>query len=184
MISECEQSQQQAASHWGRVCRDSYDRLLARAQRLTHDRVVAEDLVQQTILRVLTYIPDIRKIKEPRRFLMRTMWNVWADRRPQQMVSLDDSETTESLEIELAVKVDLWRRLESEELLKTLLDEQRRLSNREKQLLNLHLRGWTNQEIANSLGEDIRVIGMDINKLKAKLRYRLRKRKQRKVNAP
>jgi len=160
--------------------------LLARAQTLTRDRVEAQDLVQDTIVRCLAYAPDPDRINEPRNFLIKIMYNVWLDRcrlrhRENQMLRLDDWETTELLEIELAVKVDFWRRLESEELLKTLRDEQRRLSDRENLLLDLHFQGWTNQEIANSLGEDIRVIRINVNAVMAKLRYRLRNKKGKRV---
>jgi hypothetical protein len=53
------------------------------------------------------------------------------------------------------------------------------LNDREKLLLSFHLRGYNCAEIAARLHEDKRIISVELNAVKSKVRYRLKRRNTR-----
>jgi RNA polymerase sigma factor (sigma-70 family) len=169
---------------WERLFLHFYPPLLANAKMLTDDMASSEDLVQETIVRCLSYAPKPQKIRNPLGYLIRTMRHAWLDDKHKvKAASLDDPTSPEALATErLTVEVDPLRSLENEELLKRLYERRGVLASREERLLELLLGGNTNEEIAQELGEDIGVIRSDMNALKAKLRYRLRNRKHAEAN--
>lgn len=167
---------------WARLCVDLYPRLLAMARALTRNDVHStEDLVQQTVLRCLTYAPDLEKIKEPKSYLRRSMRNIWIDsRHKHDEISLDDPLMSELPETALLfVEPDVLRSLENEELRKTLREKQGPLTIYENRLLSLHLDGYTINEIANLLHEDVHRTRYNLNALKTKVRYRVKQKGKR-----
>ena len=53
------------------------------------------------------------------------------------------------------------------------------LNDREKDLLRLHLKGFTPTEIANAWNEDVDEIQVQMNRILAKLRHRCRRKNKK-----
>jgi RNA polymerase sigma factor (sigma-70 family) len=162
---------------WAQVCQDLYQRLILRARRLTNDRLSdAEDLVQETVCRVLIYPSNPMEVRTPLGYLLRMMRNIWID----QWVK-EKRENTDSLDDILSgtrhptVESDVLRILENEELNDQMSSKLVGLTSREKLLLQLHLEGYKCKDIADTLNEDARITRSDLNAVRAKLRYRLTK---------
>ena len=58
-----------------------------------------------------------------------------------------------------------------------LKNERRRLNRRERDVFKLFLEGYTNDEIAARMNEDVRVINYELNAVWDKVRHRLEHRK-------
>ena len=180
---------------WAEVCIELYSRLLGVAHRLTHDPAESQDLVQETIMRSLTYTAYPQKVNEPLRYLCKLMRHVWLDGKRRHkaaiFVSLDHLLTSELPESQnlfeikyLCLKSDVQQLLENKEFVETLRANLEPLSFYERQLLNLRLREYTSDEIAKELGKNVRLIRSDLNALMAKIRYRLRHKAGRPGNKP
>ena len=61
--------------------------------------------------------------------------------------------------------------------LRILAENSTDLSDREKDLLTMHLCGFDTEEIAAALSEDVKVIRAEMNAVIAKIRYRVRLKK-------
>ena len=66
-------------------------------------------------------------------------------------------------------------RIENKRLRRIVRVCSQKLTNREKALFLSHLRGYSNEEIAEAWGEDIKVIRKEMNAVIAKMRYRCRR---------
>jgi RNA polymerase sigma factor (sigma-70 family) len=136
----------------------------------------AEDLVQETILRVLKCPRKPGDLRSPRAYVITTMQSAFNDGLKKSMraplESLDDQNV--GLQKNLVSQSEVQRNLERQELLNAIRQEMARLSPRERRLLELLLEGKTPEEISEILEEDVRIIRVDVNALKSKLRYRLR----------
>jgi RNA polymerase sigma-70 factor, ECF subfamily len=167
---------------WESFCLLSYGKLLARARKLTNGDVdKAGDLVQETILRILSYPPILADIKEPLAYLFRIMRNAWVD-QARRMIGIHLESLDDPLNVELhkklpVVQPEVQRNLENKELLEAIKRLRGGLSPREKRLLKLIVEGKEREEIAHIVGEDVRIIRADWNALMAKLRYRAQKAK-------
>lgn len=166
---------------WAQALEDAHERLTSYARRLANGKVYdAEDLVQETACRALTYAPDPVGIRNPAYYLLRTMRNVWIDKwareRPENVEPLDGL-----LSGPRHPKVDpvAQQKLETRELREEINAGLGQLTDRERLLLKLHLQGYKNQDIADSLHEDVRITRADLNAVRAKVRYRLKKGRAR-----
>jgi len=92
--------------------------------------------------------------------------------------SLDALESLEDKQAQRSAE-DILADREALEALKEVLKpalKASRLTNRERSILSLHLSGYAAAEIAESLGEDVRLIRHELNAIRSKLRYILSKR--------
>lgn len=155
--------------------------LFSRARRLANGRLYdAEDLMQETFCRALIYPSDPEEIGNPLGYLLRVMRNVWRDKWVKEQTEITDSlddllENGRVRSAEPVVESDIQRILENEELMAKMEVKQGPLNSREKLLLKLHLEGFKCNEIAARLNEDVRLVRSDLNAVRTKVRYRLRK---------
>lgn len=174
---------------WAQVCEAFSQRLKVYALRLANGRLSdAEDLMQETVCRVLMYPQNPVEVRNPSRYLLLLMRNLWITKYQKEnrasMESLDEllskeTEENQHRSVVPAVEPDAFRILENAELKAALLARHGLLKPREKRLLSLYLEGYKPDEIAAVLGEDVRVVRSDLNALKAKVRQRLRTAKKK-----
>lgn len=168
-------------STWEEFCVQFNGPLCANARKLTGNADDALDLVQETIVRLLSSSCDFQDVKKPLAYAFRSMKNILIDelrkakRAPHK--SLDDPHDLE-LQKELpSYQSTMQSELEWKELLGTIKQKSGRLtaglSARERELYDLMITsGKTIAEISKILKEDIRITRIDCYALKAKLRYR------------
>jgi RNA polymerase sigma factor (sigma-70 family) len=178
---------------WAKACEVFSQRLRVYALKLANGRLSdAEDLVQETICRMLTYPRKPTEIRSPSDYLLVLMRNLWiAKRRRENRVNMESLDELLSKEEEqkqhrsavFAVEPDVLRILENDELkaeLRAMLRAiQGSLKPREKLLLALHLEDYSYKEIAYKLNEDMRVVRSDLNAVITKVRSRLKAVKKR-----
>lgn len=149
--------------------------LYDRARRLSNGRLHdAEDLVQETFCRALTYPMNPHEIRNPRGYLLSVMRNVWITRwkkeQQDRMESLDAILNDPARQKEHPiVESEVPRIAKNAELLQRLKNIQAALSRDDKDLLAARLDGQTLEEIAASLNEDKFRTRARWYKLKAKL---------------
>lgn len=157
--------------------------LLACALKLVNGKCEADDLIQETFYRALLYSKNPQEIKNPLGYLLRIMRNVhfskWR-KESANMVSLDELLSQEGEErrtkfVEPAVEPDVQRILENKELMAQFSVMRGPLNAREERLLELYLDGYSCDEIAKQLGEDVRAIRSDLNAVRTKVRARIRR---------
>lgn len=171
---------QNAVAFWSEAYDGYFDRLCAYARhRLTRGNwTEAEDVVSEAFLRVMRYSERPEEITNVLSYLLKMVQHIFRDRwraeNVQRKESLDD---LVGMGRDPAVEPEVFRVLESEELRAEMMVSRGPLSSREKLLLTLHLQGYTADEIASRLGENIRMTRSDLNALRAKVRYRLMKKK-------
>jgi RNA polymerase sigma factor (sigma-70 family) len=145
---------------------------------MTYD---AEDLVHDTYYRVLSHPKHPDGIRNPKAYLLRTMRNMWIDNWKR-----DNKRNTESLELlknrseainQYFVIPCVLKNLENEDLMRQFDNRQGQLTSRERTLLKLHLDGYSAKDIAFSLKEDLSRTRIDLNAVRAKIRYRLKNSK-------
>jgi len=158
---------------WDDIYENLYERLYSVAARLAHGRTeLAEDLVQETLVRVLQSSYHPNELKAPLAYLFRIMRNIMIDQARKAKTVLFEDYSDDELQKQLPhYEPGIQRKLENEELLATRL-KSTDLSSREKLLLVLMAEGNDSKEISTVLNEDIRIIRTDLNALKAKIRYR------------
>lgn len=167
---------------WTRIYVDNFGRLHAQVlNRLTKGNVAdAEDVASEAFCRLMRYLPHPEAIDNITGYLWAAAKNVWFDRfkkvDPDSFVSFDDLNNEP---MSLPVQATVQQTLEDEESRRVLKDKvlkaPGKLLPREKQLLKLRFEGKDCQETADFLGEDVRIIKYEMNALKAKLSYRIKK---------
>lgn len=151
--------------------------LYSYAVRLTGGRTESvDDLVQDTIVRILRSSHGPTELKSPLAYMLHTMRTVLIDQARKVkhiQISLDDPSV--ELQNQLpSLEPSTQRDLENKELLDVIRLKSAKLSSRERCLLELMLNGLDCKEISNILNEDVRITRADSNALKAKLKYRLK----------
>lgn len=107
-----------------RFCRDAIplaDQLHARARRLTHSTVDAEDLVQETLLRAFARFESYRDGTNVRAWLFTVMYNIWVSNHRAAQCRPAEQLTQETIEPEAASRdiqgaTVVWRSAEAEVL--------------------------------------------------------------------
>jgi RNA polymerase sigma factor (sigma-70 family) len=168
------------SAFWEKAYENNFKPLCTRARRsLTNGNwAEAEDVVSEAFLRVMYYVKNPETIGNLLGYLWLTSKRVWIGKRKKEntayMDSLDD---LLSDGLQPTVEPDAIRNLENKELEETIRAKQGALTPREKHLLKLYLEGYSCDEIGSLLDEDVRVVRSDLNAVKAKVRYRLKKSK-------
>lgn len=168
---------------WENICLEFYERLNVYARRLANGKDYdAADLVQETVVRVLFYSPNPKKIRNPLSYALTVMRHVWTDKwrdeRAAETDSLDQLREAQML-VEPAVEPDILRILENEELLEQMNKRRGPLTPREDLLLMKHLEGYSCGEIASHLDEDKRATRADLNAVRVKVKQRLQQKGDR-----
>ncbi len=162
-----------------------HQHLLSYCLNLTGKMNDAEDLAQDTILRVLSLKTDFTDINRPLGYLYTTCRNVWIDNwrktkkhKSVELFSLNDLGDKEGNVTERfipSVAPDVLKSLELLEL-RTRVDMlSRDLSDQESVILRLHLEGLDCKEIGESLNKDPKLVAYELNAVRAKVRYRIQK---------
>lgn len=166
---------------WWQTALGLYQVLLSHARRISGNVFDAEDLVHETVCRVIRYPRDPNTLANPLSYLICIMKRVWLDRivyeasRPTD--SLDDPLKAQALEKQLpTIESEAFHTVEIQELREALDVLAGPLSSREWELLRMRLEGMTCEEIAEQWGEHVKVITYDWNALKAKVKYRVLKK--------
>ena len=176
----------------GSIYTNSYPRAtnLSRRRSPIEELDNAEDLVQDAWVNVLIRRPDVEGLEKPESSVLKAVQNVCFDRynrrsrlRAENTVYLDaqkaDEDERPMMELpdpRRGPEMDAEIKIDNERLLRILAAHCRDLTKRERDLLALHLQGYTNEEIASAWGEDVKVIRTDMNAVLAKVRYRLQHR--------
>ncbi|HKO61589.1 MAG TPA: RNA polymerase sigma factor [Pyrinomonadaceae bacterium] len=164
---------------WEQACEKYKQRLASYARRLVNGNVAdADDLVQETMVRVLVSSGNPAGIETPIAYLYTVMRNAWITKwrkeHPDIMDSLDDLVTRRALKNQPAVEPDVLLVLENQEYQQDLKVRKGPLNDRESRILELYLDGYKCNEIAEVLDEDKRIISVELNAVRTKVRYRLK----------
>ena len=136
---------------WRRCIAEKYLMILNYARVLVNgDLSKAEDLAQIVAVRVLTYLPDHREIRNLTHFLRRITKNAWISSRKPTEVGLEDLTESDPDNPALIVPPDILKKLENEEFLKPKPGPS---TDKLRVTLELMGQGYTFEEIAAILGE-------------------------------
>ena len=148
---------------WAKVYSENFATLCARAtRRLTHGNSLdAEDAVSEAFARAMRYAPHPESIRNVLPYLWTVVKNVWSAQ--QVLLSRTRTDYLEDLDIEeleslpaVQVEPEILAILEKEEFLLGLQMKLGPISLEEKALIELRLEGYSLEEIAAHLGEDVR----------------------------
>jgi RNA polymerase sigma factor (sigma-70 family) len=165
---------------WEQAYKNHYKPLCSRARRrLTDgDADEAEDVISEAFMRAMRYVRLPEVIVNLRGYLWTTAKHVlFAKRARENTKHMDSLDQMRESGFDIAVEPEVFRVLDNEEYRDTMSVRLGPLNDREKQLLVLHLQGYTCDEIAATMGEDVRVTRSDLNGVRAKVRYRLSRAK-------
>lgn len=166
-------------SDWGEVFQNLQPKLIPFALKCTNgDFAAAEDLLQDTLVRVLKYSPDLSAIRKPLYYLGRTLKNVWIDRwrgkKDLKMESLDSTDGESIVREQAVVQPSILRDLENEDLRNAVRNAMRGIPAVEEKVFKLFLKGYNCIEIGEKIGKDEHYSAYILNKVRSKIRYRLR----------
>jgi len=164
---------------WGEFWIQFDGPLSANARKLSDNADSWPDLLQETLVRLLSSSRDFQYVQTPLAYAFRALKNTRIDeiRRTKRALqkSLDDPNDVE-LQNELSYQPTMQSELEQKELLGTIKEKSARLtarlSDRERELLDHLSSGKTIAEIAEIFNEDLRITQTVWGALRAKLRYR------------
>jgi RNA polymerase sigma factor (sigma-70 family) len=174
---------------WAQVCVDYYQPALDFARRRLGNSDDAFVVVQDSTVRLLRLIPNPDRIADRRNYWIKTVQNQCNDllrqriRAAARTVSLDtpvsDDDDNESPPLDppdrsRGPQMDAEINEKTENLLRELESHCDGLTKREKDLLALHLRGLSNDQIASAWRDDVKIIRVDMNAVLVKIRYRLK----------
>ncbi|HKY04582.1 MAG TPA: RNA polymerase sigma factor [Blastocatellia bacterium] len=170
---------------WEEFCKEFIGRLTAYALKLAKGKVCdAEDYVQETIRRILTYPKNPEEIESPFSYLCAIMRNVrftmWRMDGRGKVDSLDallskDPQQEPHRGREPSVEPDAPRILENNEYRTIMHAKLGPLTPDENLLLRLRLEGFSCKEIAEKLGEDVSLVRLRWNALRTKIINRVRR---------
>jgi RNA polymerase sigma factor (sigma-70 family) len=145
------------------------------------NKEAAEDLVQDTIYRILKYSPDPAKIENPDWYLARSLKNIWIDQWKKigrfKMQSLSDEANKGLLDEMPITEPAVTRTLENQDLRKALRIVSGNLKPDKKEVFKLFLKGYDCDEIAVMLNKDPLRVRAELNGVRANIRYWVRKLK-------
>jgi len=180
MFKETGEMTQAAVTFWSEAYENHFDRLCAyMCRNLTRgNRTEAEDVVSEAFLRAMRYTKCPEDITNFFRYLWTTARRIFIlKRRAEKDRNIESLDDVLAAERDPVAEPEVFRILESKEFEEQMAVRQGSLSSREKQLLVLHLQGYSCDEIAAALDEDAHLTRYDLNKVRAKVRYRLTKKK-------
>ena len=177
-MKEGEHTSNEHAPYWAKVCEEFLQRLIAYARKLANGRSYdADDLVQETVCRILMYPKNPAEVESPFGYLVTIMRNIWSTKwraeNTANTESLDELQSKKALKNHPTVEPDVFRILENEEFARKFNNLPGRWTTRERELLRLYLEGYNCKEIADMWNEDVRLVRSDLNAAKSKLHQRI-----------
>lgn len=162
---------------WSKVCEENYPRLRSYAGRLTGNWDIAEDITQETVLKILRLVPNSKAVGNKLNYLLRSVHNTWVDwlkeKEYLKTTSIDDPDN-EAVRKIAAPERDADIDVETDRFRQAMKIELKRLNDWERQILERFLEGYTCSEIAAQMSVDARVISYELNRVKTKVRYRVK----------
>ena len=153
---------------------EAYSALLFRvAYSMLRSRAEAEDVVQDTFVRVLEHRRTLPEVREMRVWLVRIAWNLAIDRRRRRQPESMDAAFAESL---VATDISAEKALDQSQRIQSVLRELERLPKTERHILLLcSLEELDNREIAAVLGRTESAVRALLFRARTRLRKRLEK---------
>lgn len=166
--------------------REHYDLVFRLVMRLTSDTEEAEDIAQTTFVRFFRLMKRKIQIKDDQAYLARIAINLcndrWKRKGRENAVSYDDDITREAMDRQTAQSdesvVMMENRIYAKELysklpLKVIMTG---LNDYEKQIFSLRkVDELSIKQVAETVGRDICQVRYDLQKIEARIRYRVRK---------
>ncbi len=169
---------QHGQAFWTEAYETHFERLYAYAlHRLTNgNQGEAEELAGEAFLRAMKYVKEPEAVKNLLAYLFVTARRILIlKRRRENSQNMQSLESLVEAGREPKVEFDVHSFLETEEYVAAYKLKRGPLPRREETLITLHLEGYTCSEIAAILQEDERVTRSDLNRVRAKVHYRLSK---------
>ncbi|WP_334239658.1 RNA polymerase sigma factor [Terriglobus sp. ADX1] len=159
-----------------------YGTLLFRvAHAALRNRAEAEDVVQETFVRVLQHHQTLQEVRDMRVWLVRIAWNLALDRRRRIRPSQMDDAFAEAL---ASATVPADKALAQSAHLRNVLDEMERLPSAERHALLLNAVDEMNTvEIAEVLNRSESAVRALLFRARTRLRERVERRWQTRRNA-
>lgn len=159
-----------------------YGTLLFRvAHAALRNRAEAEDVVQETFVRVLQHHQTLQEVRDMRVWLVRIAWNLALDRRRRIRPSQMDDAFAEAL---ASATVPADKALAQSAHLRNVLDEMERLPSAERHALLLNAVDEMNTvEIAQVLNRSESAVRALLFRARTRLRERVERRWQTRRNA-
>lgn len=153
---------------------ETYSALLFRvAYSMLRSRAEAEDVVQDTFVRVLEHRRTLPEVREMRVWLVRIAWNLAIDRRRRRQPEPMDAVFAESL---VATDISAEKALDQSQRIQAVLRELERLPKMERHILLLcSLEELDNREIAAVLGRTESAVRALLFRARTRLCKRLEK---------
>jgi RNA polymerase sigma-70 factor (ECF subfamily) len=153
---------------------ETYSALLFRvAFSLLRSRAEAEDVVQDTFVRVLEHRRTLPEVREMRVWLIRIAWNLAIDRRRRRQPEPMDAVFAEGL---VSTNISAEKALDQSQRIQAVLRELERLPRAERHILLLSsLEELDNREIAAVLGRTESAVRALLFRARTRLRKRLEK---------
>jgi RNA polymerase sigma-70 factor (ECF subfamily) len=153
---------------------EAYSALLFRvAYSMLRSRAEAEDVVQDTFVRVLEHRRTLPEVREMRVWLVRIAWNLAIDRRRRRQPESMDAAFAEGL---VAATISAERALDQSQRIQSVLRELERLPKTERHILLLSsLEELDTREIAAVLGRTESAVRALLFRARTRLRKRLEK---------
>jgi DNA-directed RNA polymerase specialized sigma24 family protein len=172
---------EETSNFWAEVYSNEFNSLilLTRYKLTDGDLDKAHETVNEAFTRSMRYIKHPQRIVNLPGYLWTTTMRVWFTRFKAERIAVTDSlddPKCEGLENKLPavdIEEELLEVLELRQKFNQAQEKKGPLSEREDRLLMRHLQGFSCLDIANELGEDRRLISVELNALRAKVRHRL-----------
>ncbi|WAH36723.1 RNA polymerase sigma factor SigX [Alicyclobacillus dauci] len=144
------------------VFKQHYPTVVRQLIALVHDRTIAEDLAQETFLRLYRKPPDDLSRIGPwlYRVAMRLGYDHLRSVHREQKLSLASSEQPDTIQVQPSGEESFMQKLDREDVLNVL----GRLSDRDRQVLLLRHSGYSYVEIAHVLGVNKSIVGTMLNR--------------------
>ena len=166
--------------------REHYDLVFRLVMRLTSDREEAEDIAQTTFVRFFRLIKRKIKINDDQAYLARIAINLcndrWKRKGKENAVSYDDDKTREAMDRQTAQSDESVATMENRIYAKELYSKlplnviMSGLSDYEKEIFSLRkVDELSIKQVADTVGREICQVRYDLQKIEARIRYRVRK---------
>ena len=177
-------------SSWRSFCENQHQRKrgLALANGMVRNPSQAEDILHDIYVRLLKREDADQKEDMPNYFLKSIKNRGLSELRKRSRSILTNAvqidgppaEETEDGSVQIPdpgfnPEIDAERYETNNRYLRIVRSCSEKLTDREKALFLSHLRGYTNEEIADAWGEDVKKIQKEMNVVIAKMRYRCRR---------
>jgi RNA polymerase sigma-70 factor (ECF subfamily) len=159
-----------------RLVRPHFDRLYRLAWHLTRQKVEAEDLFQELLIKAYGKLDELARIDEPGSWLCRVMYNLFVDERRRfarrRMHTIDEGQLSgEGLEGMPGTTADPVRESERQDKIRELDKALSQLSDEHRLVVLLHdTEGYKLAEIQELTGIPVGTVKSRLHRARARLR--------------